>query len=81
MGGERGTERKEEGKETADGTGNGQGTAKGETEGSEEASVEQKGKSNRWWVTQRSTGSSTGEEVPIRFGTYNIRNGRNRGLE
>ena len=36
---------------------------------------------NRWWGTQRSTGSSTGEEVPIRFSTYNIRNGRNGGLE
>ena len=28
-----------------------------------------------------STGSSTSEKVPIRFDTYNIRNGRNGGLE
>ena len=28
-----------------------------------------------------STGSSTSEKVPIRFGTYNISNGRNGGLE
>ena len=28
-----------------------------------------------------STGGSTKEEVPIRFGTYNIRNGGNGGLE
>ena len=28
-----------------------------------------------------STGSATSGKVPIRFGTYNIRNGRNRGLE
>ena len=31
--------------------------------------------------TRRSTGSPTSEGVPIRFGTYNIRNGRNGGLE
>ena len=29
----------------------------------------------------RSTGRSTRGTVPIRFGTYNIRNGRNGGLE
>ena len=29
----------------------------------------------------RSTGSCTRGTVPIRFGTYNIRNGRNRGLK
>ena len=28
-----------------------------------------------------STGSCTRGAVPIRFGTYNIHNGRNRGLE
>ena len=28
----------------------------------------------------KSTGGSTKEEVPIRFGTYNIRNGRKGGL-
>ena len=81
MGGERGTEQKGGRKETANGTRNGQGTAKGEADGCKEASRERKGKSNSWWVTRRSTGNSTGEEVPIRFGTYNIRNGRNGGLE
>ena len=55
--------------------------AKGESDGSEEDSGERKRKSNRWWGTRRSTGSSTGEEVPIRFGTYNIRNRCNGGLE
>ena len=29
----------------------------------------------------RSTGRPTSGKVPIRFGTYNIRNGRNGGLE
>ena len=29
----------------------------------------------------KSTGVSTKEEVLIRFRTYNIRNGRNRGLD
>ena len=29
----------------------------------------------------KSTGSSTSGKVPIRFGTYNIRNGRKGGLE
>ena len=65
----------------ADGNGNGQGTAKGEADGSKEENGDQKRKNNRWWGTRRSTGSSTGEGVPIRFGTYNIRNGRNRRLE
>ena len=73
-------ERRRERKETADGTGNRQGTEKGESDRREEGNGERKRKSNRWWGTRRSTGSSTGEEVPIRFGTYNIRNGRNGGL-
>ena len=59
----------------------GNGTAKGEADGGEEANRERKKKGNRCWGTRRSTGSSTGEEVPIRLGTYNIRNGRNGGLE
>ena len=33
------------------------------------------------WGALKSTGGSTKEEVPIRFGTYNIGNGRNGGLE
>ena len=34
-----------------------------------------------WWRMYRSTRDSTRGRVPIRFCTYNIRNGRNRGLE
>ena len=29
---------------------------------------------DRWWGMCHSNGSSTGGKVPIRFGTYNIRN-------
>ena len=36
---------------------------------------------NRWWGPLRLNRGSTEEEVPIKFGTYNIRNGRNGGLE
>ena len=54
---------------------------KGEADGGKEANGERKEKGNRWWGARQSTGGSTGEEVPIRFGTYNIRNGRNGGLE
>ena len=59
----------------------GQGTAKGESDGDEEANGEGKKKGNRWCGALKSTGGSTKEEVPIRFGTYNIRNGSNGGLE
>ena len=38
-------------------------------------------KKNRWWVPLRRNRGPTEEEVPIKFGTYNIRNGRNGGLE
>ena len=79
-GGERGTERRGERKRTADGNRSGQGTAKGEADKSEEDNRDRKRKGNLWWGTQRSTGSPTGEGVPIRFGTYNIRNGHNGGL-
>ena len=79
-GGERIRERSGERKGEVDGNRNGQGTAKGEADGSEEANGDRKRKGDRWWGTRRSTGSSTGEGVPIRFGTYNIRNGRNGGL-
>ena len=78
---ERGTERRGGRKVQTDGTGNGQGTSKGEADGGEEANGEQKRKGICWWVTRHSNGSATGKEVPIRFGTYNIRNGRNGGLE
>ena len=38
-------------------------------------------KKNRWWGLLRRNSDPTEEEVPIKFGTYNIRNGRNGGLE
>ena len=62
-------------------TGNGQGMAKGESYGGKEANRGGKKKGKRWWGEFKSTGGSTKEEVPIRFGTYNISNGRNGGLE
>ena len=40
-----------------------------------------RGKENRWWGTLRRNRGSTEEEVLIKFSTYNIRNGRNGGLE
>ena len=78
---ERGTEQWGERKGSTEGSGNGQGTAKGEADGEEEANREGKRKGNRWWGALKSNGGSTKEEVPIRFGTYNIRNWRNGGLE
>ena len=80
-GGEQGRERSGERKGKAEGNRNGQGTAKGEAGRSEEYNGDRKRKCVRWWGTRRSTGSPTGEGVPIRFSTYNIRNGRNGGLE
>ena len=59
----------------------GQGTTKGDAGGSKEGNGDLKRKGVRWWGTQRSTWSPTREGVPIRFGTYNIRNRRNGGLE
>ena len=38
-------------------------------------------KKSRWWGSLRRNRGSTEEEVPIKFGTYNIRNSRNGGLE
>ena len=40
-----------------------------------------KEKRDRWWGPLRRNRGSTEEEVPIKFGTYNIRNGRNGGLK
>ena len=40
-----------------------------------------KKKKNRWWGALKRSKVPTEEEVPIKFGTYNIRNGRNGGLE
>ena len=54
---------------------------KGEAGGSEEGNGDWKRKGVCWWGTCRSTGSPTSEGVPIGFSTYNIRNGRNRGLD
>ena len=53
----------------------------GELDSDEEANGEGKRKGNLWWGALNSNGCSTKEEVLIIFGTYNIRNGRNRGLE
>ena len=80
-GGERGRERSGEWKGMSDRNGNGQGTAKGEADGSKEDSKYWKRKGVCWWGKRRGTGSPTGEGVPIRLGTYNIWNGRNRGLD
>ena len=62
------------------GTGNGRGTAVGEAGKSGEGEGAGK-KKNRWWGPLRRNRGSTEEEVPIKFSTYNIRNGRNGGLE
>ena len=63
-----------------DGTGNGQRTVVGEAGESGEGEGAEKMK-NRWWGPLRRNRGSTEEEVPIKFGTYNIRNGRKGGLE
>ena len=65
-------------------TGNGHGTEtgeEGELGGGKEAKGGGKEKGFRWWGAIKRTRGSTKEEVPIIFGTYNIRNGRNGGLE
>ena len=80
-GGERGTERGGERTGGAGERGNGQGTQTGELGRGEEANGGRKGKVDRWWGAFKRTRGSTKEEVPSRFSTYNIRNGRNRGLE
>ena len=79
--GERELERGGERTGGAGGTGNGQGTETGELGGGEEANGGGKEKGDRWWGAFKRTRGSTKEEVPIRFGTYHIRNGRNGGLE
>ena len=68
-GGERGTERRGERTGVTGETRNGQVTAKGESDSDEEANGEGKRKGNRWWGELDSTGDSTKEELPIRFGT------------
>ena len=64
--------------------GNGNGTATGKAGESGEGKGTRGGgkeKRDRWWGPLRRNRGSTEEEVPIKFGTYNIRNGRNGGLE
>ena len=80
-GGERQPERGGERTGGAGETGDVQGTKTGESGRREEANGGGKGKGDRWWGAFKSTRGSTKEEVPIRFGTYNISNGRNGGLE
>ena len=62
-------------------TRNWQVTEKGEAGGGKEVNGGREKKGDRWWGAFKCTGGSTKEEVPIRFGTYNIRNGRNGDLE
>ena len=59
----------------------GTGTVKGEAGASREGSGVRRQKVVHLLRIFQSTGSSTRERLPIRFGTYNIRNGRNGGLE
>ena len=82
----KGGKREREGERTkgAGETGNRHGTETGEageSGGGKEAKGGEKEKGDRWWGAIKRTRGSTKEEVPIRFGTYNIRNRRNVGLE
>ena len=65
-------------------TGNGNGTATGkagESGGGKGTTRGGKEKRDRLWGARTRTRGSTKEEVPIKSDTYNIRNGRNGGLE
>ena len=65
-------------------TRNGNGTAtgeEGESGGGKGTMGAGKERRDHWWGARTRTRGSTKEEVPIKFGTYNIRNGRNGGLE
>ena len=77
----KGGERRQEQQRKAGGGGTGTGTAKGEADVNGEGSGGRGQKGVRWWRMCRSTGIPTRGTVPIRFGTYNIHNGRNGGLE
>ena len=70
----RGTGEMGNGNKTAMGEGGELGRGKGTMGGGKE-------KGDRWWGARMRTRGSTKEEVPIKFGTYNIRNRRNGGLE
>ena len=54
---------------------------KGEAGAIGEGSGVRRQKGVRWWRMCWSTGNYMRGRVPIRFGTYNIRNRRNGGLE
>ena len=79
---ERGGERIRETGETRNGNGNrtvmGEAVESGRGKGTMGGGKE---KRDRWWGPRMRTRGSTKEEVTIKFGTYNIRNGRNGGLE
>ena len=65
-------------------TGNGNGTTTGEAGELGEGKGTMGGgkeKRDRQWGPLRRNRGSTEEEVPIKLGTYNIRNGRNGGLK
>ena len=65
-------------------TRNRNGTApgeEGESGGGKGTKGGRKEKGYLWWVARTRTRGSTKEEVPIKFGTYNIRNRRTGGLD
>ena len=74
-------ERRRERRGKADRGGMGTGTAEGEAGANGEDRGGRGEKCFFWSRMCRSTGRSTRGTVPIRFGTYNIRNGCNGGLE
>ena len=77
---ERGGERTRGAGETrkGNGTATGEGCESGRGKGTKGGGKEIV---DRWWGARTRNRGSTKEEVPIKFGTYNIRNGRNGGLE
>ena len=75
-------ERRRERRGRAGGGGTRKGTAKGKLGASGGGAAGARAKKGaRWSCMCRSTGQPISGTVPIRFGTYNIRNGRNGGLE
>ena len=77
---ERGGERTRGEGETRNGNGTTTGEG-GESGGGKGTKGGGKEKGYCWWGARTRTRGSTKEEVLIKFGTYNIRNGRNGGLE
>ena len=80
-GGEGIRERIREWRGQADGDGTRTGAGEGKAGASREGSRGRGEKGVRWSRMCQITGKSTRGTVPIRFGTYNIRNGCNGGLE